>query len=86
MTEAVIEIAGLRKTFRSLLHDPKIALDGFDMVVNAGQVHGFLGPNGSGKTTTLRALLGLVRPNGGQMRILGTPSERFASVAHRVGA
>lgn len=86
MAETVIEIIGLRKVFRGLLHDPKTALDGFDMVVQAGQVHGFLGPNGSGKTTTLRALLGLVRPNGGQMRILGAPSERFASMAHRVGA
>lgn len=83
---AVIEITGLRKTFRGLLREPKTALDGFDMVVHAGQVHGFLGPNGSGKTTTLRALLGLVRADGGSMRILDTPSERFASVAHRVGA
>ncbi|HZM76616.1 MAG TPA: ATP-binding cassette domain-containing protein [Candidatus Limnocylindrales bacterium] len=83
---AVIEIAGLRKTFRGLLDGRKIALDGFDMVVHAGQVHGFLGPNGSGKTTTLRALLGLVRADGGSMTILGTPSRRFADVAHRVGA
>ena len=41
------------------------------MGVEAGQVHGFLGPNGSGKTTTLRTLLGLIRPDGGRMRILG---------------
>jgi ABC-2 type transport system ATP-binding protein len=58
---AVIEITGLRRTFRSLFDGRKIALDGFDMVVHTGQVHGFLCPNGSGKTTTLRALLGLVR-------------------------
>ncbi len=56
------------------------------MAVQAGQVHGFLGPNGSGKTTTLRALLGLVYADDGDMRILGTPSREYASVAHRVGA
>jgi ABC-2 type transport system ATP-binding protein len=43
------------------------------MTVEAGQVHGFLGPNGSGKTTTLRTLLGLIRANGGTMAILGRP-------------
>jgi ABC-2 type transport system ATP-binding protein len=68
---AVLEIQGLRKTYRSLRRGPRRALDGFDMVVEAGQVHGFLGPNGSGKTTTLRTLLGLIRPNGGRMSILG---------------
>jgi ABC-2 type transport system ATP-binding protein len=49
-------------------------------------VTGFLGPNGSGKTTTLRALLGLVHADGGNMRILGTPSTDYLHVAHRVGA
>ncbi len=56
------------------------------MIVEAGQVHGFLGPNGSGKTTTLRALLGLVHADGGSMNILGTPSHAYVHVAHRVGA
>ena len=59
---AVLEIEGLRKTYRVCRRGPRQALDGFDMVVEAGQVHGFLGPNGSGKTTTLRTLLGLIRP------------------------
>jgi ABC-2 type transport system ATP-binding protein len=68
---AVIEIHGLRKTYRSLRRGSRQALDGFDMVVAAGEVHGFLGPNGSGKTTTLRTLLGLIRPNDGRMSILG---------------
>jgi ABC-2 type transport system ATP-binding protein len=83
---AVIEINGLRKTFRGLRRGTRVALDGFDMVVEPGQVHGFLGPNGSGKTTTLRTLLGLVRADSGEMTILGTPSSEYASVAHRVGA
>jgi ABC-type Mn2+/Zn2+ transport system ATPase subunit len=58
---AVLEISGLQKTYRGR-KGVRRALDGFDMVVEAGQVHGFLGPNGSGKTTTLRTLLGLIKP------------------------
>ncbi|WP_173157257.1 ATP-binding cassette domain-containing protein [Phytohabitans suffuscus] len=84
---AVLEIEGLRKTYRSRRKGARRALDGFDMVVEAGQVHGFLGPNGSGKTTTLRTLLGLIRPNGGRMAILGEEvPARLSSVAGRVGA
>src|SRR5689334_18264902 len=83
---AVLEISGLQKTYRSR-RGVRRALDGFDMVVEAGQVHGFLGPNGSGKTTTLRALLGLVRPGGGEMRVLGQPVPRaLPRIAPRVGA
>jgi ABC-2 type transport system ATP-binding protein len=82
-----LEIEGLRKTYRSLRRGPRQALDGFDMEVEAGQVHGFLGPNGSGKTTTLRTLLGLIRPNGGRMRILSheVPSA-LPEVVGQVGA
>ncbi|HET8662541.1 MAG TPA: ATP-binding cassette domain-containing protein [Micromonosporaceae bacterium] len=84
---AVLEIQGLRKTYRSLRRGPRRALDGFDMVVEPGQVHGFLGPNGSGKTTTLRTLLGLVRPNGGRMSILGQEvPAALPEVIGRVGA
>src|SRR5688500_7031704 len=67
---SVLEIKGLRKTYRSR-GGPRRALDGFDMHVEAGQVHGFLGPNGSGKTTTLRTLLGLIRADSGEMRVFG---------------
>jgi ABC-2 type transport system ATP-binding protein len=57
------------------------------MVVEAGEVHGFLGPNGSGKTTTLRTLLGLIRPNGGRMVLLGRPvPDALPEVAGQVGA
>ncbi|MGC5029400.1 ABC transporter ATP-binding protein [Micromonospora sp. DT229] len=84
---AVIEIEGLRKTFRSLRKGPRVAVDGFDLLVEAGQVHGFLGPNGSGKTTTLRALLGLVRADAGHLRVLGADApESLPRVAARVGA
>ena len=83
---AVLEIAGLQKTYRSR-KGVRRALDGFDMVVEAGQVHGFLGPNGSGKTTTLRTLLGLIKPNGGRMAILGRPvPDDQPVVAGQVGA
>ncbi|WIM96166.1 ABC transporter ATP-binding protein [Actinoplanes oblitus] len=83
---AVLEISGLRKTYRGRKGVRK-ALDGFDMVVEAGQVHGFLGPNGSGKTTTLRTLLGLIKPNDGRMAILGREVPRhLPEVSGLVGA
>ncbi|MFU8874875.1 ATP-binding cassette domain-containing protein [Micromonospora sp. SL4-19] len=84
---AVLEIEGLRKTYQSRKRGTRHALDGFDMRVEAGQVHGFLGPNGSGKTTTLRTLLGLIRPNGGRMAILGHElPQALPTVAGQVGA
>jgi ABC-2 type transport system ATP-binding protein len=83
---AVLEIAALRKTYRAR-GGPRRALDGFDMVVETGQVHGFLGPNGSGKTTTLRTLLGLIRANSGRMRLLGEEvPAALPRIAPRVGA
>ncbi len=83
----VVEIDGLVKTYRSRRRGPHRALDGFDMVVPAGQVHGFLGPNGSGKTTTLRTLLGLVRAGEGRMSLFGRPvPQALPEVVGRVGA
>jgi ABC-2 type transport system ATP-binding protein len=67
VTEA-IRCEGLSKRYGST-----IAVDGLDLVVEAGQVFGFLGPNGSGKTTTLRMLLGLVRPSSGRAWRNGRP-------------
>lgn len=61
-----IEIQGLTKRFGDLT-----AVDRLDLRVRPGQVTGFLGPNGSGKTTTLRALLGLIRPTAGTATIDG---------------
>ncbi len=83
----VIEISGLRKTYQKLLRRPHNALDGLDLEVAAGQVHGFLGPNGSGKTTTLRALLGLIGTDAGSMRIFGEEvPRRLPHVVGRIGA
>ena len=58
VSELVIETSGLRKSYRHGLRRTA-AVDGLDLAVPAGGVHGFLGPNGSGKTTTMRLLLGL---------------------------
>ncbi len=74
----VISVAGLVKTFGS-----NRALDGLDLSVEPGEVHGFLGPNGSGKTTTIRVLLGLLRADGGQVALLGGDPWRDAVELHR---
>jgi ABC-2 type transport system ATP-binding protein len=58
-------------------------LDGLDLEVTVGEVHGFLGPNGSGKNTTLRILLGLLRADAGQVRLLGGDPWRDAVELHR---
>ena len=59
------------------------ALDGFDLRVEAGEIHGFLGPNGSGKSTTMRVLLGLLRADSGRVRLLGGDPWRQAPDLHR---
>ncbi len=74
----VISASGLRKNFGSTT-----ALDGLDLSVSEGEVHGFLGPNGSGKTTTIRILLGLVRADGGEARLLGGDPWNDAVELHR---
>ncbi|MFB4271356.1 ATP-binding cassette domain-containing protein [Nonomuraea sp. GTA35] len=71
-------ISGLTKHFGKVR-----ALDGFDLTVQAGEVHGFLGPNGSGKTTTLRILLGLLRADSGRAELLGGDPWRDAVELHR---
>ncbi|HEX2063176.1 MAG TPA: ATP-binding cassette domain-containing protein, partial [Acidimicrobiales bacterium] len=86
-TVAVIEVEGLRKEYRRLRGSRVVALDGVDLSVPEGGVFGFLGPNGSGKTTTIRCLLGLARPTAGSCRLLGARSRgELATVIHRVGA
>jgi ABC-2 type transport system ATP-binding protein len=84
---ADIEIAGLRKTYRRVRRPPQKAVDGLDLTVEEGGVFGFLGPNGSGKTTTIRLLLGLVNSDGGHMRIFGRPvPDELPAVLPQIGA
>ncbi|MCW2498401.1 MAG: ABC-type multidrug transport system, ATPase component [Frankiales bacterium] len=84
---AVIEVNDATKTYRRRRRPPQKALDGLDLHVAEGGVHGFLGPNGSGKTTTIRALLGLVRADSGELRLLGRPVPRdLPQVVGGVGA
>ena len=62
-------------------------VDGLDLEVPVGSVFGFLGPNGSGKTTTIRMLLGLIAPNAGHVELLGRPIPKAsAEVLPSVGA
>jgi len=80
--EAAVATVGLRKTFGS-----QAAVDGIDMVVPPGAVYGFLGPNGSGKTTTIRMLLGLVHPTDGRIEVLGEPvPDAAGDILPRVGS
>ena len=82
----VVETAGLRKEY-AVRRGTRVAVAGLDLAVEAGGVHGFLGPNGSGKTTTIRMLLGLARPTAGTMRLFGEPvPEHLPRVVGRVGA
>jgi ABC-2 type transport system ATP-binding protein len=61
-----VATSGLTKRFGD-----QIAVNGIDLWVPAGSVFGFLGPNGSGKTTTIRMLLGLIEPSAGDIELLG---------------
>jgi ABC-2 type transport system ATP-binding protein len=80
--DVVIETRGLAKRYRGTL-----AVDGLDLRVPRGSVFGFLGPNGSGKTTTIRMLMGLIAPTAGSARVLGSPMPHAVrSVLPRVGA
>ncbi|HSO90891.1 MAG TPA: ATP-binding cassette domain-containing protein [Arthrobacter sp.] len=81
-TELSIETTGLSKRFGH-----QLAVDSVDLAVPKGSVFGFLGPNGSGKTTTIRLMLGLAAATGGSVRLLGEEMPRHLhGVLPRVGA
>jgi ABC-2 type transport system ATP-binding protein len=80
--EYLIETRGLTRRFGA-----RIAVDELNLSVPAAGVYGFLGPNGAGKTTAIRMLLGLIRPNAGEVRLFGIPVGRDrSSLMRRVGA
>ncbi|MET8981918.1 ABC transporter ATP-binding protein [Streptomyces sp. NPDC004539] len=66
-----VRARGLRKCFGEV-----VALDGVDLEVGRGRIHGLAGPNGAGKTTLLGLLLGLALPDSGRLEVLGVPAER----------
>lgn len=74
----VIEVAGLTKIFGK-----KVAVNNIDFKVNQGEIFGLLGPNGSGKTTTLSIILSLLKPSSGTVHLFG--SEDIVSGLKRVG-
>jgi ABC-type multidrug transport system ATPase subunit len=75
---AAIHTEGLSKRYGSTL-----ALDRLDLTVGRDEVYGYLGPNGSGKTTTIRLLLGLHHPTAGQAQLFGHDAWRDPVAAHR---
>ena len=82
-TTLAVSSSGLTKRFAS----GQVAVAGIDLAVPTGAVYGFLGPNGSGKTTTIRMLLGLLHPTAGEHTLLGEPMPKAsAAVLPRVGA
>ena len=68
MNEPAVEIKGLRKEFSGIL-----AVDDLDLIVPKGCVYGLIGPNGSGKTTTIKLLMGLLKADSGTATLLGQP-------------
>ena len=88
MSDLVIETTGCARSSGPGAAPCGSPSDDLDLAVPAGGVHGFLGPNGSGKTTTIRMLLGLARATRGSMRLFGEPTcpRQLPDVIDRVGA
>ena len=77
--EVVIETRNLSKVYRDFWGRPKVrALKALDLKVYKGEIFGLLGPNGSGKTTTIKLLLGLLFPTEGDALIFGEPTQNVA--------
>jgi ABC-2 type transport system ATP-binding protein len=82
MTQPVLRTDSLTKKYRG-----RTVVDGLSLTVDRGDVFGFLGQNGAGKSTTIRMILGLVRPTSGSVQVLGHDmSRRPRKALQRVGA
>ena len=80
--EYLIETRGVSRRFGT-----QVAVDDLNLLVPAAGVYGFLGPNGAGKTTAIRMLLGLIRPDAGEVRLFGQPlMSNHRALMSRVGA
>ncbi|MGX8248983.1 ATP-binding cassette domain-containing protein, partial [Escherichia coli] len=78
MSELAIRAKGVSRRFGDFL-----AVNGLDLCVPRGQIHGFLGPNGCGKSTTLRMLTGLLTPSAGEVEVLGLSIPKQAEALRR---
>lgn len=76
--DAIIDVRGLTKSYGG-----RVVVDHFDMRVPRGRIYGFLGPNGSGKTTTIRMLCGLLTPDAGEGTCLGYDIRRESHLIKR---
>jgi ABC-type multidrug transport system ATPase subunit len=83
MTDFIIETSRLTKSFKG-----QAALRELDLRVPVGSIFGFLGRNGAGKTTAIKTLLGLLRPDSGVARLFGVPvdgADRLIEIRRRTG-
>jgi ABC-2 type transport system ATP-binding protein len=77
MSETIVETRSLTKVYRDFWgRKKKVALNALDLQIQKGEIFGLLGPNGSGKTTTIKLLLGLLFPTGGDAFVFGQPAAK----------
>jgi len=74
----IVELEKIRKVY-----DTKVAVEGLSLTIEPGTMFGLLGPNGSGKTSTIRMMIGMTVPDSGSVSLFGKPFDRKA--LHRVG-
>ena len=74
----IVEIHNIRKVY-----DTKVAVEGLSLTIEPGTMFGLLGPNGSGKTSSIRMMIGMTVPDSGTVSLFGKPFSR--SALHRVG-
>lgn len=82
----VIETRNLTKVYEGTIKSQDVhALEKLNLTIHSGEIFGYLGPNGSGKTTTIKLLLGLIFPTSGEIEILGTKNIGSPTVRRRIG-